>query len=68
MNCYECNQLDRATDAVAVCNVCGAAVCPEHVHSEPVQMRGPPQPGKVIHSRPARRLTCPVCRTAEKAT
>jgi len=30
-------------------------------------MRGSAQPGKVIHSRPARRLTCPVCRSAEQS-
>ncbi|MFE5189757.1 DUF2180 family protein [Streptomyces sp. NPDC056628] len=67
MKCYECDRSDRATDAVAVCQVCGAAVCAEHVHTEPVQIRGSAQPGKVIHSRPARRMTCPVCHTAEKS-
>ncbi|WP_151478535.1 DUF2180 family protein [Streptomyces albicerus] len=67
MNCYECVQSGRAQEAVAVCWLCGAAVCTEHVRSETVQVREPAQPGKVIHDQPARRLTCPVCRAAEES-
>jgi hypothetical protein len=65
MNCYECVRLGRVSEAVAVCRLCGAAVCSDHVHSEKVQVREPAQPGKVIHDQSARRLTCPVCRAAE---
>lgn len=68
MNCYECAQSGRTTEPVAVCRVCGAAVCPEHVRSESVVLRGTAQPGEVIHDVPARRLTCPVCRAAEQET
>lgn len=68
MNCYECAQSGRTTEPVAVCRVCGAAVCQEHVRSESVVLRGTAQPGEVIHDVPARRLTCPVCRAAEQET
>lgn len=67
MDCYECAQQDRAVAAVAVCRVCGAGVCADHVRSESKILRGSAQPGKVIHDRPARQLTCPVCRAAEES-
>ena len=67
MNCYECVQSGRASDAVAVCRLCGAAVCAEHVRMETVQLRETANPGKVIHDVPGRQLTCPVCRAAEKS-
>ncbi|MGC9540519.1 DUF2180 family protein [Streptomyces sp. UG1] len=67
MTCYECAQLGRTSEAVAVCQLCGAAVCTAHVHAESMQVREPAHPGKVIHDQPARRLTCPVCRAAEES-
>ncbi|MFF0201290.1 DUF2180 family protein [Streptomyces sp. NPDC005017] len=65
MVCYECAQLGREEVAVAVCRVCGAAVCIDHVRTESKALRGPASPGKVTHDRAARQLTCPVCRAAE---
>ncbi|WP_405956598.1 DUF2180 family protein [Streptomyces phaeochromogenes] len=67
MNCYECAQSGHASEAVAVCRLCGAAVCIDHVRTETVQLREAAHPGKVIHDLPARQLTCPVCRTAEQS-
>ncbi|MEU3282632.1 DUF2180 family protein [Streptomyces antibioticus] len=67
MNCFECNQRGRAVAAVAVCSVCGAGVCATHVRPEAKQVREPANPGKVIHDRSARQLTCPTCREAEEA-
>ncbi|MGW0763826.1 DUF2180 family protein [Streptomyces sp. NPDC002814] len=67
MNCYECVQQGRSEVAVAVCYVCGAAVCVDHVRAESKLLRGPASPGKVIHDWPARQLTCPVCRAAEES-
>lgn len=67
MNCYECAQSGRTSEAVAVCRLCGAAVCADHVRTETVQLREAAQPGKVMHDEPARRLTCPVCRAAEES-
>ena len=67
MNCYECAQSGRASEAVAVCRLCGAAVCSDHVRTEAMQLRGAAQPGKMGHDQPARRLTCPVCRSAEES-
>ncbi|WP_079051895.1 DUF2180 family protein [Streptomyces regalis] len=67
MKCYECVRSGRDSEAVAVCRLCGAAVCTDHVRTEPVQLRGTAQPGKVIHDQPARQLTCVVCRAAEES-
>ncbi|MFE3850529.1 DUF2180 family protein [Streptomyces griseorubiginosus] len=67
MNCYECTRSGLTSQAVAVCRLCGAAVCTEHVRTETVQLREAAHPGKVIHDLPARQLTCPVCRTAEQS-
>lgn len=67
MHCFECVQQGIAVAAVAVCSVCGAALCVDHVRTETEQIREPANPGKVIHDQPARRLTCPTCRAAENA-
>ncbi|MBD0841429.1 DUF2180 family protein [Streptomyces sp. TRM68416] len=68
MNCYECVRLGSVSEAVAVCCLCGASVCTDHVRAETVQLRSAAHPGKVIHDRAARRLTCPVCRAAEESS
>ncbi|MFF3940506.1 DUF2180 family protein [Streptomyces phaeofaciens] len=65
MNCYECAQQGRERVAIAVCRVCGAAVCADHVRTEGKVLNSPASPGKVTHDRAARQLTCPVCRAAE---
>jgi hypothetical protein len=31
MNCYVCDSMGRAADAVAICRHCGVALCREHV-------------------------------------
>ncbi|MEU8844819.1 DUF2180 family protein [Streptomyces sp. NPDC048564] len=67
MNCFECDQQGQPVVAVAVCSVCGAGVCATHVRTEAKQLRQPAHPGKVMHERPARQLTCPTCRVAEEA-
>ncbi|MDI3388442.1 DUF2180 family protein [Streptomyces sp. B-S-A8] len=67
MNCYECAIQGLTAEAVAVCHLCGAAVCTDHVRTESVQLREAANPGKVIHDRPARRLTCVVCSAAEES-
>ncbi|MET9967650.1 DUF2180 family protein [Streptomyces sp. NPDC006356] len=67
MKCYECVQAGRVSEAVAVCRLCGAGVCADHVRTETMQLRGTAHPGKVIHDQPARQLTCPVCRAAEES-
>ncbi|MEU9734842.1 DUF2180 family protein [Streptomyces sp. NPDC048002] len=67
MNCFECDEIGQSVAAVAVCTVCGAGVCATHVRTETMQIREPAHPGKVMHNRSARRLTCPTCRAAEQA-
>jgi hypothetical protein len=34
VTCYVCNQQGRETSAVAICIVCGMALCPEHLIRE----------------------------------
>ncbi|MFP3987903.1 DUF2180 family protein [Streptomyces sp. E11-3] len=68
MNCYECGQQGRTTPATAVCRVCGAAVCTDHVRTESKSLRESASPGKVTHDQPARQLTCPVCHAAEESS
>lgn len=34
MNCYVCDTLGRGTDAVAICNHCGVALCREHLDAD----------------------------------
>jgi len=34
MNCYVCNKQGRETPAVAICIVCGMALCAEHLVRE----------------------------------
>jgi hypothetical protein len=34
MNCYVCNRQGKDTPAVAICIVCGMALCPDHVVRE----------------------------------
>lgn len=31
MNCYVCDCVDEATEAVAICRQCGVALCREHL-------------------------------------
>ncbi|WP_351235578.1 DUF2180 family protein [Streptomyces sp. NPDC002133] len=67
MNCFDCatNAL-RPVQAVAVaaCARCGAGMCRTHVHITSDPLPGVPNPPP----RPeARRLTCDVCHTAERA-
>lgn len=38
MKCYTCAKAGKTTDAVAVCTVCGMAVCMEHAHEREVQV------------------------------
>ncbi|MBC3839669.1 DUF2180 family protein [Streptacidiphilus sp. 4-A2] len=57
MNCLLCTIQGQPTAAVAVCNRCGAAVCPEHCQA--VYTPGGPA-GHPGHHRP-RRVYCTEC-------
>ncbi len=39
MKCYICNKVKKETDAVAICIVCGIAVCGEHQVREQVPVK-----------------------------
>ncbi len=38
MNCYQCAKEGKKMEAVAVCTVCGMAVCMGHAHEREVQV------------------------------
>ncbi|MEU2490910.1 DUF2180 family protein [Streptomyces sp. NPDC007883] len=68
MNCFDC-----ATDAlrpvqpvaVAACARCGAGICRTHLHVSSDPLPGVPSSSALAPE--ARRLTCDVCYTAERA-
>lgn len=68
MNCFDCRPdalRPVPTAALAVCARCGAGICGTHVH-----LSADPLPAPAGSSAPpaeARRLTCGVCYTAERA-
>ncbi len=39
MKCYICNKAGKETDAIAICIVCGIAVCEEHQIREQVPVK-----------------------------
>ena len=39
MKCYICNKAGKETDAVAICIVCGIAVCMEHQIREQIPVK-----------------------------
>jgi hypothetical protein len=65
MVCYECQQVGKSRDAVALCHHCSAALCPEHalVISDPVTTQCPVCKTVVLPLR-ARLLLCGTCRNA----
>ncbi len=65
MQCYDCLGMDRTTTAAAVCSMCGAAVCAEHVHEEREQIQELVGMGKATHDSPARKMLCLICARAE---
>ncbi|MCP9956447.1 DUF2180 family protein [Streptomyces sudanensis] len=60
MNCYECA---RPAPAVAVCHLCGAGLCRDHVRVrvEEVHRAAGPGPSRSAHGR---RMLCGVCADA----
>ncbi|MEU8568609.1 DUF2180 family protein [Streptomyces pathocidini] len=66
MWCYDCAELGREAGSVGVCRDCGAAVCPAHAVAVEHPVRRPAGLAQST-SRPARRVTCRVCRPAHPA-
>jgi hypothetical protein len=68
MNCYFCNQQRKDRAAVAICIVCGMALCAEHLTREelPVFENVSAGMGTVRHRLPATlpRILCPPCKMA----
>ncbi len=67
MKCYMCNLEGKATDAVAICIVCGMGLCMDHVIREEIEVweGGFPLPSKKQeHTLP--RILCKWCYNALK--
>lgn len=67
MNCFDCHELGHVTEAVAVCRLCGAAVCHQHGRVAPQTLHRPAGTGVSVRPRAARRILCVFCRDAERA-
>ncbi|MCS0603689.1 DUF2180 family protein [Streptomyces sp. LP11] len=65
MNCFDCQDLDIATPAVAICRVCGAGVCHRHARTRPRVLHELTGTGLATKPRAARRLLCGTCTAAE---
>lgn len=65
MKCYVCAHLGDETEAVAICIVCGMALCKEHVIREDVDMweGGYPLPPQKLKKK-LPRVLCPECSEA----
>ena len=65
MNCYVCNKLGKDTPAVAICILCGMALCPQHLVREelPVFQDVSAGMGTVRHKMPETlpRILCSEC-------
>lgn len=68
MNCYDCAAHGEATDAVAVCTDCGAAICAVHAHLSPRWLTRTMVINRVVAVEPpARTIRCTVCQAARDA-
>ncbi len=65
MKCYVCAKSDKTSEAVAVCAVCGMALCMDHVieRDVPLVQRGSSWVDqKIIH------ILCPKCAEVKSLT
>ncbi|RCG13960.1 DUF2180 family protein [Streptomyces diacarni] len=70
MKCYDCAVTgDTATEdtvAIGVCRRCGLVVCADHGRVTQVLVHRPNGVGKATSDRPARRVLCSPCHSAER--
>jgi hypothetical protein len=68
MACYVCNKQSRETPAVAICTVCGMALCAEHAIREELPVYETVETGMTAtrHKLPSGvpRIVCPECHKA----
>jgi hypothetical protein len=65
MNCFDCAQLGRVSDAVAVCVGCGAAVCLQHGQADVLWLTRIEVINRAVPVEPpARAVRCAVCAAA----
>ncbi|MEW2131889.1 DUF2180 family protein [Streptomyces sp. NPDC005435] len=67
MNCFDCQDLDVTTAAVAVCRSCGAGICGRHAHPYAQVLHRAAGMGTATRRRAARRLLCETCAAAERS-
>ncbi len=65
MKCYICNKEEKETDAIAICIVCGIAVCKDHQFREQIPVTETYKWGlgeeKVTLPLPLPRILCTWC-------
>jgi hypothetical protein len=68
MNCFDCAARGQATEVVAVCAGCGAAVCFEHAHVTARWLTTTMTLLRVVAVEPpARTIRCGICQAAHDA-
>ena len=68
MNCFDCSTVGEPSMAVAVCQDCGAAVCPDHAVSRDHHLTRTVTINRIIVVEPPGRLIrCQVCTGAHDA-
>lgn len=65
MQCYECLQKGRTTQAIALCNYCSVALCAEHANVLPYYITTVVPVCKTVSlPKTARQILCGTCRSA----
>ncbi|MFC5802230.1 DUF2180 family protein [Streptomyces formicae] len=67
MLCFDCAQRGGEEPAVAVCQECGAGLCPAHTTAVAQLVHRAAGMGPVSSSVPGRRMTCRDCRLARRS-
>ncbi|MBC9713913.1 DUF2180 family protein [Streptomyces sp. TRM66268-LWL] len=67
MKCYDCTQIGRDEDAVAVCRHCGSGVCAQHLRVGDEDVRRIAGMGPSYEPRKARHMTYVQCYEAESS-
>ncbi|MYR61299.1 DUF2180 family protein [Streptomyces sp. SID625] len=67
MICFDCQELDVTTVAVAVCRMCGAGICRSHGRPAPQTPHDLTGAGLATKPRAARRTACRICLAAERS-
>ena len=68
MKCYDCDLTGKDDSvAIGICQRCSLVVCPDHGHVTQTAVHRPNGMGRSTSARPARRVVCRTCHSAELA-